>query len=448
MQVMRTLTISVLLLCACSLFAGAVAVQPPAPTSATPVTLQVQEFVTCAPPPTIVRRGNRFDIGIDPGPCLSPPVLATFTFEVGTLEPGDYEVVVMVNPPERTGYASFVVSDASTGVFVQSPAIGPTTGGTEVVLFADAVHCYSSDTTRCPLPEVTFNGVPATVNAERFAAGSLVVMTPPNAKGIAEVIVSGPRATKHGRVFRYYDREDAPSPSMFERVLLPVYFFGPGAFGSRWTTEISLRNNAPYVVEPYRPLPSAVICPLVPCSPKIPASSTISSLDLGASRSGGVLFFIPGEVAPNVHFGSLVRDTSHSAEGWGTEVRAVREREFRTGRMELLNIPISPKYRVALRVYNVDSVDEAVGITIFGMNGGQTRVMTTLALRSSDPCATNDPCASDEPAFAMIGDLVAAFPELAGEHSVRMQVFSSSRAWAFVSVTNNETQEVTIISPQ
>ncbi|HEY3054078.1 MAG TPA: hypothetical protein VGK04_11895 [Thermoanaerobaculia bacterium] len=417
-----------------SLFAATIEVQPPAPTSATEVTLRVQEWVSCPPPPKVTHLGTSISVVIDPGPCLSPLVLGTFLLPLGLLEPGDYEVIV--NPPERTGYAMFFVFDADTAVFVQSPSIGPTTGGTEVTLFADSVNCFGPDRAICPLPAVTFNGVAATVIEAKFNTGTLAVIAPPNAKGIADVGVSGTRATRRGRVFRYYDPAEAPPSSMFERVLVPVYAFGPGAFGSNWMTEVTVLNSSFYDIEAYRR------------SGRVKGRSTMT-LDFGASRAGGVLFFPPRDFSSQMQFGSLVRDTSRQAEDWGTEVPVVREGEFRRATFSLLNIPVDSRFRQTIRIYNVDSVEDFVPLFVYSMNTSALIAEKSIPLHSANPCKRFQPCASDEPAMATI-DLLTTFPEAAGQDRVRIDIVgdSSSRLWAFASVTNNQTQHVTTITPQ
>ena len=50
----------------------------------------------------------------------------------------------------------------------------------------------------------------------------------------------------------------------------------------------------------------------------------------------------------------------------------------------------------------------------------------------------------------MIGDLSNAFPQLAGQSRVRIDldpVTADLRIWAFVSTTHNATQQVTVIAP-
>ncbi|HEY3052338.1 MAG TPA: hypothetical protein VGK04_03015 [Thermoanaerobaculia bacterium] len=417
-----------------SLFAATIEVQPAVPTSATEVTLRIQEWVSCPPPPKVTRLGTTISVVIDPGPCLSPPVLGSFLLPLGLLEPGDYEVIV--NPPERTGYAMFFVSDADSSVFIQSPSIGPTSGGTEVTLFADAVNCFGPDRAICPLPTVTFNGAAATVIEAKFTAGTLAVIAPPNAKGIADVVISGTRATRHGRVFRYYDPAGTPPLSMFERVLVPVYAFGPGAFGSNWTTEVTILNSSFYDIEAYRR------------SGRVKGRST-TTLDFGASRSGGVLYYPPRDFSSQMQFGSLVRDTSRQAEDWGTEVPVVRESQFRKAIFSLLNIPVDTRFRQTLRVYDVDSVEEFARVSIYSMSTSSLIAEKSIPLRSANPCKRFQPCASDEPATAMI-DLLTTFPEVAGAGRIRFDIVadSTSRLWAFATVTNNQTQHVTVITPQ
>jgi hypothetical protein len=163
---MRPIIVAFTVLFATSLGAATISVEPAAPTSATPVTLKVGEWVSCPPPPEITRSGNRFTVLINPGVCLTPPVFGTFTIPLGLLAPGDYEVVS--GAPERNGYAAFYVREADARVSVLGSSVGPITGGTEVMLFApEAYFCYSTDLQQCPVPTVTFNGVAADASRPR-----------------------------------------------------------------------------------------------------------------------------------------------------------------------------------------------------------------------------------------------------------------------------------------
>ncbi len=329
----------------------------------------------------------------------------------------------------------FFVRDANPGISVEGPSFGPTTGGTEVILDAwDALNCMGTDLNICPLPTVTFGGVPATVETDKFVHGALAVITPPNPKGMANVVVAGSRGTKSGRIFRYYEPNEAPPSTMFERLLVPVWGFGPGAFGSNWRTDVTVLNNTYFEIKPFGRSPIAML--------------STESLDFGDSRAGGVLFFPPADFSSQIGFGSTIRDTSRQSEDYGTEIPVVRENEFRTTPFSLLNVPIDARFRDTVRIYNPDSVDETVIVQVYAMGAGNALATRSVVLLSGHPCALYDPCASDDPAFAMF-DLQTMFPEVVGQQWVRVQVVPTlSRLWAMVTVTNNETQHVTAMTPQ
>lgn len=421
----------VLSLFALPLFA-AVQTQPAQPTSATPITLIVSGFGSCPPAPQVTRSGNTITVATGYGPCLSPPAPVTFTLPIGTLPPGDYEVVVMQDG-NRSDYGMFFVSDASTQLIVQGPNFGPANGGTRVTLLpGDALTCTGTDLNLCPVPVVTFNGVPATVDVNLFKQGQLVVTTPPNTKGIANVVVVGSRRTVSGYVFRYYARDEAPPSSMFERVLLPVYFFARGAFGTNWTTDVEMLNASFFPIEPW-------LLDAVP-------PRTQTAVNLGGSRPGGALVFTPRDFASSIRFGARVRDGARESDDWGTEVPVIRESQFRSGEFSLLNIPLDSRFRLLLRVYGVDSVDDNVTIRATANDG--TAAVRSFPLHSTTPCAFATPCVSIDPAFTSL-DPLAAFPEMAGKSTMRLDMYTSrQRSWAFVTITNNATQHVTIVTPQ
>ena len=59
---------------------------------------------------------------------------------------------------------------------------------------------------------------------------------------------------------------------------------------------------------------------------------------------------------------------------------------------------------------------------------------------------------STTPEYAQISDLVGAFPQLAGKGPLRILIGAVAKGqapfWGFVTVTNNDTQQVTTITPQ
>ena len=80
-----------------------------------------------------------------------------------------------------------------------------------------------------------------------------------------------------------------------------------------------------------------------------------------------------------------------------------------------------------------------------------------MSMTSDDVIATKEvelqKTVGPRPAYAAIGDLVGSWPELAGKGPLRIEIdpdviLGQRTTWAMVSVTNNETQHVTVISPQ
>jgi hypothetical protein len=161
-----------------------------------------------------------------------------------------------------------------------------------------------------------------------------------------------------------------------------------------------------------------------------------------------------------------VQDVSRQSETWGTSIPVLRERDVRTARLQLLDVPADTRFRSALCVYDFDSVNDspssAVRFRIYDMCGVGTGdrncsnsaiVDTVITLPPGFPARGSFPV---YPVSAMIGNLVDAFPEpanvkpnmsLGGPVDID-PVTPGLRFWAFVSATNNETQHVTVIAPQ
>jgi hypothetical protein len=165
---------------------------PPDPTSHDTVTLIVQQFASCPPPPAMTRSGFDIAVTLRPGPCLSPPVLVTQRVELGVLPPGQYHVAISAEGGQSAPTFSFVVLDANSTVAV-SQSVGSTAGGTTVNIVVAAAHCLNQPPTACPLPSIRFGGVSATkvvvIDQSHFRA-----TTPPHAPGAVQVTVPAIRS--------------------------------------------------------------------------------------------------------------------------------------------------------------------------------------------------------------------------------------------------------------
>ena len=244
-----------------------------------------------------------------------------------------------------------------------------------------------------------------------------------------------------------------PIQAPYERVLIPVVVNGPGAYGSQWSTSLVVRNESETALvilpDPY----GGAIATFAPYQPH----STFR-YPLDPIGNGGEFLYVGNPGIGRVTFNLRVQDLSRQSETFGTTVPVVREKDIYSGSLQLIDIPVSSDFRSALRVYDWDSntkVPRAVRLRIYDMCGAgpfdrncsdTPLVDTELVLPNGGEQSYTNP---DHPGFAMIGDL-ASFPQLAGQTRVRVDldpVTPDLRFWAFVSVTHNSTQQVTVIAP-
>ena len=396
-----------------------ISVEPADPRSTEPVTLIVTQLDSCPPPPVVTRSGFSITVELIYGPCLSPPHLITWRLDLGVLAAGTYTV----NLKGTTLTSTFTVLDANNSVVVQ-PSIGPIGGGTSVFVTADV-----PDT-----PTITFGGIAAT---SVIPAGfhQWRVGTPPHAAGAVLVTVTSGSVTRSSYAFRYYDPAAAPLPELFAKILIPIFYDGPGQLGSSWATEVALKNDNAYDVVTYRG-PDAL--PVIPAGkPQIAGFSP---------SPGGIFMIVPREAAPALHANIMIRDVSRALQAWGTEVPVVREERFANS-IELLNVPVDPRFRTQLRIYGLDSTPMFLQVVATSMLDGSLVGTRDVELKSVEPCDLPAPCASSHPSFASLSGFPDVPSPLPGERvAIRIDAFAP--IWAFVTLTNNETQHVTVISPQ
>jgi hypothetical protein len=409
-------------------------VDPPDPTTADSVTLLVRQVDSCPPVPIVVRSGFEIDVTVRYGLCLFPPTLITHTIELGTLPAGHYTVIANspAVPPQPITLG-FDVTPASSDLTV-SQSVGSTAGGTTVIVTVAAAHCLNQPISACPAPTITFGGVPAT-NVTVIDQAHFRVATPPHAAGAVQVVVNDPSFTKSSYAFRYYDPQAAPSAKFFERVLIPVVFHGPGAFGSNWVTELSLVNANSYVVEPWRPIAGQTA---IASKPVIFGSE---------NAPNGLFLVVPRQATGGLTFHAAVRDTSRADSEWATQIPVVHETQFSTSPVELLDIPIDSRFRTMLRIYSPDPLlpDYArqVHVSVYSLTDGHVLREVYPSLTNPSGCSDAVSCA-EHPAFVSVADLTAGLPP--GRAGVQIQ--GNAPLWAFATVTNNDTQHVTVVSPQ
>ena len=319
---------------------------------------------------------------------------------------------------------SFVVF-ADEPLWTISPSSGPVTGGTKVTIKGSfGSWPYSVD----------FGGVFAP--ATRVDDQTLVAVTPEHQAGIVAV-----------RIFEY-DIYITPPGLTFEFIgnatreqyLLPV-FVEPvkGAHGSEFRTELRGLNTSPNQVIDIWGLEIACrftppICnwiedPMVQLEPIVGGADL---LDYRVFQTGtpGRFIEIPREHTENVSLTLRVYDTSRSAENRGTEIPIVRTSDFRRKPFALLGVPRDPRFRNTLRLY-------ATGPTTVRVSNDVDFEPHTLTLPAGEHVF--------DPAYAQFTN----FPTGNGVMRVYIEPAANGPAvWGFISVTNNDTQHITTITPQ
>ncbi|HEV7427858.1 MAG TPA: hypothetical protein VGQ46_15990 [Thermoanaerobaculia bacterium] len=339
----------------------------------------------------------------------------TRTFHMGIIPPGGYTVILVADAGTTStelARTPLIVRDAETlSIF---PYAVPTSGGPIGMgnpFYLDAAT-------------LTIGGV--TVPAESNIDGALFAIAPPHAPGVVDVIVNSRVVSLASKAALIYYDPAAADPAVFEPILFPVSFQGPGALGSQWVTESFINANGSRSF--FRdPLPCAS------CT-QTPSLGTKQLINDG-NPWGHVLYALRGTTT-NLDFASRIRDTSRQSQTAGTEVPVVRERDFRS-QLRFMNLPVDSRYRVMLRLWSV---------------GDATQFIATV---DSTPAQQNLLTLSKIPGTAMsFGSMdVTSLLTKANNNPTNLAVaglpnlLDSPLIWGMLSITNNDTQQVTIVSP-
>lgn len=304
------------------------------------------------------------------------------------------------------------------------PALGPATGGTKVTIRGSfGFWPYG----------VTFGDAEAT-SVARVDEHTLTAVTPEHVSGIVEV-----------RIFEYdlYLSTDLTYEFMGrperEQLLLPV-FLEPlkGAYGSEFRTELNgLNTSNTQVVEVWglettcHPSPPACDWlrePMVYLNPWRDGTD-LSDYRVYQTGSPGRYIEVPRDQIDDFAMTLRVYDTSRSAENFGTEIPVVRTSDFHRNKIfALLDVPLDSRFRKMLRLY-------ATGPTTVDLLVGNDTYKVQLEAGAH----------VFDPAYAQF----TAFPKGTGTIRVLASVKKDGPAvWGFITVTNNETQQITTITPR
>lgn len=313
-----------------------------------------------------------------------------------------------------------------------SPAEGSVAGDTTVIIRGSG---FSNVSLGSPfvlgVPPTVYFGSTEVAPVRFIDENTLEVKTPPYLPTTTSITVlnhDGNGSTTLDHAFTF----TGDPQSVFDPILFPV-FLPPvrGAFGSRFETTARVSNRTfaqqstfygidftCYITTGvYSPYDAVVI-------------SQSKELFPDCSRTTGRVFWVKRSGNPLV--ASLrVRDTSRQASSAGVEVPVVRLSDFTNDRIVLMGVPADPRFRKTLRVYSLDSGDVSATLAFNDQSVGQIFLKPSTSIF--------------EPAYAEFNDFPTNIPT---GGTMEISLSSSKRIWAFISVTNNDTQEITLISPQ
>jgi hypothetical protein len=250
----------------------------------------------------------------------------------------------------------------------------------------------------------------------------------------------------------------AQSREDFEAILVPVYTSGPGAYGSEWTSVLRIYNSGNTAADFGRPVYIAPCQVAAPCPAPVPANTAVSYA-YGPNFANGSILWEPKTHASLIAYQLRIRDTSRALETWGTEIPVVRESEFTTSAIHILDVPMTAEFRQTLRVYSLAAVSSPVRLRIYTQSeptlDNETPLPTLLVEQDLILQLPVDP--DGEPIFKLfptamrIDNLAGWFPQTRGHEVVRIELLtkqSNVPIWGFVSITNNDTQHVTTLTPR
>lgn len=237
--------------------------------------------------------------------------------------------------------------------------------------------------------------------------------------------------------------------------LIPVAGNGTaGSNGSLWTTEFTIHNPRDTELTIIGDVCSGLPFITPPCVPSFALPAGVSrKIDLTPrTASEGVFLYVPKDVQYGPTPMTLrVRDLTRSAASFGTEIPIVRTTEFAQV-VIITDVPTDARHRATLRIYNSNEAPRDVVMRVYTL-GGTTPIEERPVHLDGILTLVFDPTPL-HPGYAQVDPLTPAVR--AAAERVRIEIFDPLASilsppppplWALVSITNNETQQVTTITP-
>jgi hypothetical protein len=311
--------------------------------------------------------------------------------------------------------------------------------------------------------QVFVGGVPAIVR--EVTPSRLRVTVIPSADGSARayneeadlrvvLLETGGETTK-ARAVTFVDATDGPGNYVMHLIPFTTEVI-PGANGSRWTAELAFYNAGRFgatiigsFADPrFQSPPGAQYIDLA-------SGSTMKPDLFGSGSTAGAFVHVPKPLDEATKISLRVRDLSRNAASWGTDI-PVAAVEDTAPHVTLIDIPTDPQYRAMLRVYHWSGAEGLPSrVTVYSPD--RPEPVATFDLTASSPEAPFVPEEDFMPFFPSYAQLDLLTPAVrAAGPTIRVEIDNLSAnvspplppIWAFVSVTNNDTQQVTVMTPR
>jgi hypothetical protein len=171
-------------------------------------------------------------------------------------------------------------------------------------------------------------------------------------------------------------------------------------------------------------------------------------------RSTGVdghFLYVPRALVPDAKMSLRVRDTSQNARSLGDDVPVVRDDQGAQD-LSIVDVPVDPQYRATLRIYAFTPEPMRVGVTILREDGDTPFAQFDVQLHGI--LTTDFVPFPPYPAYIALDPIPAAARAAGRRLRIELTNYGENvspplpNIWAFVSLTNNETNQVTIVTPK
>jgi hypothetical protein len=232
-------------------------------------------------------------------------------------------------------------------------------------------------------------------------------------------------------------------------ILLPIAFTHhvrvPGAHGSEWRMELWFHNASSHGFNSLQG-GCTVFCHELNYPPGYLGLYT----SIGSIGGAAALLTIPASNEPEIHLSARLLETTRLAQPTGVDLPVVREGEFRKRETTLLAVPVGSTIRSALRVYDPRLRRGSRVHAEFLSPAGEVIAAAWLAPGDHPSLALQDPQFPRTAGYDAILDLTGQFPLLQSLPLFHVRLTGETpdlEYWAMVSVTENETQHVMLITP-